>query len=446
MANTLFDYYKTIGQNLPSIADRSALFASSGLGSAADYRGTAEQNTRLLAALQGGSSTPSPVSQAVSVPAAQTGTPVTTGGDTMAKYLPGAQSLYAGVYKPYEDILNQQLTNQGQVFQAQRENLQAAIPLNQQRYEQLLKELEAKDLETQQQIKTEGEAAIGETRARAGARGTFTSGIEQGQESVIGGNVAKLIKSQAEGTERNKQTYALNRDENENKIRGLLTDLASQESEQGFKIRQAIAAIGPDVLDKAITLSAQMMTDERQAEELNLSKEKFAFEKSQASKGTKSEQALATLRNDVANGATVGQIVAKYAGVVDGKVIADVYDAASPYGKMSTAEKDRLYGAGSTTVEGGATTADAISVIKASGTREKALQDFSANGSAWANAGADLQQIKNAVDAYYPPPATSTGGSVFGASAPTISVSSLFGFGPNYQKSLDWWKGLKITK
>jgi len=52
-ATTLFDYYKAHGQALPSVEERSKTYAELGLGQAAYYTGTAEQNTKLLAALQG---------------------------------------------------------------------------------------------------------------------------------------------------------------------------------------------------------------------------------------------------------------------------------------------------------------------------------------------------------------------------------------------------------
>lgn len=48
MANTLYDYYTGQGQKLPSIAERSKIYETSGLGSASLYTGTAEQNTALL--------------------------------------------------------------------------------------------------------------------------------------------------------------------------------------------------------------------------------------------------------------------------------------------------------------------------------------------------------------------------------------------------------------
>lgn len=52
-ATTLFDYYKAHGQSLPSVQERSVLYEQLALGQAAYYTGTAEQNTKLLAALQG---------------------------------------------------------------------------------------------------------------------------------------------------------------------------------------------------------------------------------------------------------------------------------------------------------------------------------------------------------------------------------------------------------
>lgn len=52
-ATTLFEYYKAHEQPLPSVAERAKLYEQLGLGKEAYYTGTAEQNTKLLAALQG---------------------------------------------------------------------------------------------------------------------------------------------------------------------------------------------------------------------------------------------------------------------------------------------------------------------------------------------------------------------------------------------------------
>lgn len=51
-ATTLSAWYAANGKPLPSIAERGALYESLGLGSKALYTGTAEQNTKLLAALK----------------------------------------------------------------------------------------------------------------------------------------------------------------------------------------------------------------------------------------------------------------------------------------------------------------------------------------------------------------------------------------------------------
>ena len=48
---TLFEYYTSLGSKLPSIAARAKLYEAQGLGPAGGYKGTAEQNTRLLAQL-----------------------------------------------------------------------------------------------------------------------------------------------------------------------------------------------------------------------------------------------------------------------------------------------------------------------------------------------------------------------------------------------------------
>lgn len=51
-ASTLYDYYQARGQSLPSLSERGVLYEKLGLGSASYYTGTAEQNTKLLNALQ----------------------------------------------------------------------------------------------------------------------------------------------------------------------------------------------------------------------------------------------------------------------------------------------------------------------------------------------------------------------------------------------------------
>ncbi len=64
MANTLYDYYKTKGQSLPSVQECAKTFESLGLGSSAGYKGTYEQNVSLLSALQKPAA-PKPVTPAV---------------------------------------------------------------------------------------------------------------------------------------------------------------------------------------------------------------------------------------------------------------------------------------------------------------------------------------------------------------------------------------------
>lgn len=46
MANTLYEYYQSIGQSLPSVQNRASIYTKAGLGT--NYQGTAQQNTALL--------------------------------------------------------------------------------------------------------------------------------------------------------------------------------------------------------------------------------------------------------------------------------------------------------------------------------------------------------------------------------------------------------------
>lgn len=62
MANTLYEFY---GGKLPSIQERSKVFESYGLGSAKDYKGTADQNIALLGKLQTSSQQAQPANNAV---------------------------------------------------------------------------------------------------------------------------------------------------------------------------------------------------------------------------------------------------------------------------------------------------------------------------------------------------------------------------------------------
>lgn len=60
MAKTLFEHYKSRGQALPGIKERSKTFEELGLGSAEIYRGTGEQNVALLKRLETIPPTPAP--------------------------------------------------------------------------------------------------------------------------------------------------------------------------------------------------------------------------------------------------------------------------------------------------------------------------------------------------------------------------------------------------
>jgi len=51
-ATTLYEWYQAQGESLPSLASRATIYEELGLGVASFYTGTAEQNTKLLAALK----------------------------------------------------------------------------------------------------------------------------------------------------------------------------------------------------------------------------------------------------------------------------------------------------------------------------------------------------------------------------------------------------------
>src|SRR3990167_4104626 len=90
MANpaTLFEYYSSKGQALPSVQQRAPLYESSGLGSATSYTGTAAQNTALLGKLLGGTPQSAPAS---------TPTPSFESTQQVTSYLNNFQSSLSGV-------------------------------------------------------------------------------------------------------------------------------------------------------------------------------------------------------------------------------------------------------------------------------------------------------------------------------------------------------------
>ena len=65
---TLYEYYTSKGQALPSLTERAKLYEQYGLGSASGYTGTATQNTSLLGKLSTSTSAPTPTPQPTSTP------------------------------------------------------------------------------------------------------------------------------------------------------------------------------------------------------------------------------------------------------------------------------------------------------------------------------------------------------------------------------------------
>lgn len=86
MPTTLYDYYTKQGQSLPSLADRSKLYQQQGLGSAATYTGSVQQNTALLGKLQTSAAPTTPIANpnvGMQTPGALGGTPVPTSTPNM---------------------------------------------------------------------------------------------------------------------------------------------------------------------------------------------------------------------------------------------------------------------------------------------------------------------------------------------------------------------------
>lgn len=338
MANTLYEYYTGKGQSLPSVKDRSGIFQSYGLGSASGYAGTAAQNIALLTKLQAGG-TPTP--QVATAPAVSGYQP-----QSFETVLSSLASKMTEAYKPSVDVLTKGQTTLEAATLAREKLAQEELPIIQQRYKTLLDELEAKSLETTKDIKEVGTAAIGETRARAGATGIYSSGIEIAQEANIGALTAKTLRGAAGDFETNKQKYLDMQTQEEYNLKKNILDIVSQGDEASFKIQQAIAAIGPQKLNTAISLAAQILTQDRAEEELGikfseearaealfpLQQQKLKAEISQIGKATEGEKEkgyAADLAKEVAGktGLSLTDAQTKYAGKLSVSDIVKIYQA-----------------------------------------------------------------------------------------------------------------------
>jgi len=118
---TLFDYYKSKGQGLPSISDRAKTYEALGLGAEKDYIGDTNQNVSLLNKLQqktGTSNIENQTSFAPTVPTEEGGDEIKTSGtrtdlytslrdrlglDTAEKALPSKASIYDTATKQVEE-------------------------------------------------------------------------------------------------------------------------------------------------------------------------------------------------------------------------------------------------------------------------------------------------------------------------------------------------------
>ncbi len=283
-----------------------------------------------------------------------TTTPATSGASSGTGYNPqsfeSALSSVAGrvegAYQPGTDVLNQGLAKT-EANTLQREQLaREELPIIQQRYKTLLDELNTKSEESIADIKGVGEAAIGQTRARAGASGIYSSGIEIAQEANIGALTAKTLRGAAGDYETNKQKYIGMQKEEELNLKKNILDIVSTGDESSLKLRQAIAAIGPEKLNTSITLAAQILAQDRAEAELGikfdeearaealfpLQKQKLQKEISQIGKATEGEKtasASAQLAKEVAGmtGLSLADAQTKYAGKLSVSDIVKVYQA-----------------------------------------------------------------------------------------------------------------------
>lgn len=156
MANTLFEYYKSKGQILPGISERSKTFEELGLGAASAYKGEYQQNVDLLARLQAGSqSKPAPIAslQPPKPPVASLATRVEA-GPTQPPISPPALAL-----PPKTTISGQEVPTSVGLFQQYQTDINKRM--------QELEEREKKVLEAQKALPSKADLLSG-ARAEQG--------------------------------------------------------------------------------------------------------------------------------------------------------------------------------------------------------------------------------------------------------------------------------------
>ena len=153
MANTLFEYYKTKGQKLPGISDRSKTFEELGLGSASAYKGEYQQNVDLLDRLKAGSQPKPAAIQAQAPPVASLATRVEA-GPTQPPISPPAPSL-----PPKTTISGQEVPTSTGLFQQYQTDIDKRL--------QELDERERKVLEAQKALPSKADL-LGTAREERG--------------------------------------------------------------------------------------------------------------------------------------------------------------------------------------------------------------------------------------------------------------------------------------
>jgi len=91
-----------------------------------------------------------------------------------------------------------------------------------------------------------------------------------GQEANIGALTAKTLRGAAGDYETNKQKYLGLQMQEEQNLKKNILDIVSLGDESSFKIKQAIAAIGPEKLSKSISLAAQILAQDRAEQEMGI--------------------------------------------------------------------------------------------------------------------------------------------------------------------------------
>lgn len=122
------------------------------------------------------------------------------------------------------------------------------LPLNQQRYQNLLDQLEASDVAATKNIKEQEDIGLGGARARAGARGLYDSSVLAGGEQRISKQAMDALLAQAGEKTLKQEQYSSERALDDQAVYEALASLYNQREGEVSGVRSQLAGIPIEML------------------------------------------------------------------------------------------------------------------------------------------------------------------------------------------------------